>query len=155
MAPSSTIITFTDPPNEATLNNSQCRKSSQTPFTGSRWLTPPIRHIKRRGPLISRIALVTTDEVLSEFLNYFADAGQRKRDIVVGMFEEAMQHSKTVVLPQTRQSLLRGLDLYKARNDKSYSVTDCISMMTMRERNITEVLTHDRHFAQEGFKVLL
>lgn len=101
------------------------------------------------------LALVTTDEVLSEFLNYFADAGPRKRDIVVGMFEAAMQHSKTVVLPQTRQSLLRGLDLYKARSDKSYSVTDCISMMTMRERNITEVLTHDRHFAQEGFKVLL
>ena len=59
------------------------------------------------------------------------------------------------VLPQTRQSLLRGLDLYKARSDKSYSLTDCISMVTMRERNITSVLTHDHHFAQEGFTVLL
>jgi predicted nucleic acid-binding protein len=100
-------------------------------------------------------ALVTTDEVFSEFLNYFADAGERKRGIVVGMFEEAMKHAGVEVLPQTRQSLLRGLDLYKGRSDKSYSLTDCISMMTMRERNITDVLTHDRHFAQEGFKILL
>ena len=103
----------------------------------------------------SGTALITTDEVLSEFLNYFSDAGERKRSIVVGMFEEAMKHPAIEVLPQTRQSLLRGLDLYKARSDKSYSVTDCISMVTMRQRNITDVLTHDRHFAQEGFTVLL
>jgi predicted nucleic acid-binding protein len=72
-------------------------------------------------------ALVTTDEVLSEFLNYFAAGGERKRDIVVGMFDQAMKHAAIDVLPQTRQSLLRGLDLYKARSDKKYSLTDCIS----------------------------
>lgn len=99
--------------------------------------------------------LVTTDEVLSEFLNYFADAGARKRGIVVGMFEAAMRHPGIEVLPQTRQTLMRGVDLYKARNDKGYSLTDCISMVTMREHQISEVLTHDRHFAQEGFAVLL
>jgi predicted nucleic acid-binding protein len=46
------------------------------------------------------------------------------------------------------------LSLYKARADKGYSLTDCISMNTMRERNLTEVLTHDQHFAQEGFSLL-
>lgn len=112
-------------------------------------------HSAARAFDLTNQALVTTDEVLSDFLNYFADAGQRKRGIVVGMFEEAMQHSRILVLQQSRQSLLRGLDLYKARSDKGYSLTDCISMTTMRERNITDVLTHDRHFAQEGFKVLL
>jgi len=71
------------------------------------------------------------------------------------MFEEAMKHAGIEVLPQTRQSLLRGPDLYKARSDKSYSLTDCISMVTMRQRNITDVLAHDRHFAQEGFRLLL
>lgn len=87
----------------------------------------------------SQSTLVTTDEVLSEFLNYFADAGERKRRIVIGMFEEAFKHPGIEVLPQSRQSLLRGLDLYKARNDKGYSLTDCISMVAMRERNITNV----------------
>jgi predicted nucleic acid-binding protein len=99
--------------------------------------------------------LVTTDEVLGEFLNYFAAAGERKRGVVAMMFEETMSHNHIVVLPQTRDSLVRGFALYKARSDKGYSLTDCISMNTMSERNITKVLTHDHHFAQEGFTLLL
>ena len=98
--------------------------------------------------------LVTTDEVLIEFLNYFSAAGERKRGVVANMFEKTLSHPRVLVIPQTRESLLRGFDLYKARADKGYSLTDCISMITMRERNIAEVLTHDRHFAQEGFTAL-
>jgi predicted nucleic acid-binding protein len=98
--------------------------------------------------------LVTTDEVLGEFLNYFSAAGERKRGVVANMFEETMSHPRVLVIPQTRESLLRGFTLYKARADKGSSLTDCVSMVTMRERNIVEVLTHDHHFGQEGFTVL-
>ena len=76
------------------------------------------------------------------------------RTVVAGMFEETMSHPRVLVIPQTRESLLRGSTLYKARADKGYSLTDCVSMTTMRERNIAEVLTHDQHFGQEGFTVL-
>jgi hypothetical protein len=31
----------------------------------------------------------------------------------------------------------------------------CISMQTMRELEIIEMLTHDKHFTQEGFVILL
>jgi predicted nucleic acid-binding protein len=102
----------------------------------------------------SHSVLVTTDEVLTEFLNYFSAAGEPKRRVVGMMVEETMNHSRIIVLPQTRDSLLNGFALYKARGDKRYSLTDCISMATMVERNITKVLTHDQHFAQEGFTVL-
>lgn len=34
-------------------------------------------------------------------------------------------------------------------------MTDCISMSIMHEVGVTEVLTHDHHFAQEGFLILL
>lgn len=100
-------------------------------------------------------ALVTTDEVLSEFLNYFSAAGERKRRVVGIMVEKIMSHPRIIVWPQTRDSLLGGFALYKARSDKEYSLTDCISMATMRQRNITQVLTHDHHFEQEGFVLLL
>ncbi len=43
---------------------------------------------------------------------------------------------------------------YGKRLDKSYSLTDCISMIVMQQMGITEVLTHDKHFAQEGFTLL-
>ena len=58
------------------------------------------------------------------------------------------------VFPQTHASFLEGLDLYESRPDKEYSLTDCISMQTMRRAGLTEVLTNDRHFTQEGFHIL-
>lgn len=58
------------------------------------------------------------------------------------------------MIPQTRASFLSGMALYGQRPDKRYSLTDCISMQTMRSEGITEVLTNDRHFEQEGFQAL-
>ncbi len=57
--------------------------------------------------------------------------------------------------PQTHPSFLAGLDLYEARPDKEYSLTDCISMAIMRQEKITEILTLDAHFTQEGFTAIL
>jgi predicted nucleic acid-binding protein len=50
--------------------------------------------------------------------------------------------------------LLQGWNFYRARPDKGYSLTDCISMQTMRREGLTDVLTNDRHFEQEGFRAL-
>jgi len=58
------------------------------------------------------------------------------------------------VIPQSRESFLAGLQLYRARPDKGYSFVDCISMQTMRKEGLTGVLTNDRHFEQEGFRAL-
>jgi len=58
------------------------------------------------------------------------------------------------IVPQTPASFLAGIDLYGARLDKGYSMTDCISMQTMRAEGITDVLTNDLHFEQEGFQAL-
>ena len=55
---------------------------------------------------------------------------------------------------QSRASFLDRLTLYNARPDKGYSLTDCISMQTMRREGLTEALTNDRHFEQEGFRAL-
>ena len=48
-----------------------------------------------------------------------------------------------------------GLDLLAHRVDKDYSLCDAISFLQMQERGITEALTTDRHFEQEGFVRLL
>jgi len=58
-------------------------------------------------------------------------------------------------LQSTRNEFLKGLELYASRLDKGYSLTDCISMNICREFDITEILTHDHHFEQEGFRILL
>lgn len=47
------------------------------------------------------------------------------------------------------------LALLQSRLDKTYSLCDAVSFLLMRERNITDALTTDRHFEQEGFTRLL
>ena len=61
---------------------------------------------------------------------------------------------EVTVIHQTHELFLEGLTLYEARPDKEYSLTDCISMQTMRREGLTEVLTNDHHFTQEGFHIL-
>ncbi len=58
------------------------------------------------------------------------------------------------VIPQTHESFIAGLELFEKRFDQGYSLTDCISMITMKKLQITEILTHDKHFSCEGFFVL-
>jgi len=45
-----------------------------------------------------------------------------------------------------------GFDLFAARPDKAWSLTDCISFAVMTERGLSEALTADQHFEQAGFR---
>jgi len=104
---------------------------------------------------LSPCRLFTTDLVLIEFLNALADKGLHIRAAAVQMIEAIMNNPQVTVVPMNRRTFLRGLALYKARRDKGYSLTDCSSMLLMRERRLSEVLTTDRHFEQEGLVALL
>jgi predicted nucleic acid-binding protein len=47
------------------------------------------------------------------------------------------------------------MDLLRPRPDKNYSLCDAVSFLLMRQRGVTDALTTDRHFEQEGFVRLL
>ena len=47
-----------------------------------------------------------------------------------------------------------GWEYFKQHNDKSYSLTDCISFLVMNRLNIQLVLTFDKHFSQAGYQKL-
>lgn len=98
---------------------------------------------------------VTTDSVLCEVLNYFSGYGKEIRQEVSAFVMDVLADSSFQVIEQTRDNFLKGLELYASRLDKGYSLTDCISMNICRELGITEILTRDHHFEQEGFKILL
>ena len=97
--------------------------------------------------------IITTDDVLTEFMNFFCEHGEQMRGLAVETVRSI--HRSAIVPPQSREMLNRGIVLYEARLDKGYSLTDCISMETMRSRNLVEVLTPDHHFTQEGFQILI
>jgi predicted nucleic acid-binding protein len=104
---------------------------------------------------MAEVKLITTEDVLVELLNFFSGYGENARRGAVAQAETILTTSSIEVAPQSHETFMGGLDLYKARPDKGYSLTDCISMHAMRARGINEVLTHDDHFRQEGFTLLL
>jgi predicted nucleic acid-binding protein len=98
--------------------------------------------------------IVTSGDVLVEYLAFFAKAGPSVRAQAGRLAARLLQDPRVVVVPQSHELFLEGLDLYRGRPDKDYSLTDCISMIIMRRQGVTEILTQDRHFELEGFRAL-
>lgn len=107
----------------------------------------------RRFTVGQAATLVTTPWVLLELANALAKSKTR------GAFVEtwdALQFDEQVIITElTDESFHRGIELYRARKDKNWSLTDCISFTVMNERGITDALTGDHHFEQAGFRTLL
>jgi uncharacterized protein len=104
---------------------------------------------------VADATLVTTDEVLSEFLTALSGGGSALRRTAAKMVRAILASPDVRIATQSRESFLAGLAHYENRPDKSYSMTDCISMQMMRLAGITQVLTNDHHFSQDGFVVLI
>ena len=108
-----------------------------------------------QGSAISSWTLFTTDSIFVELLAFASGRGSTVRAAAVEFVRTVNKSSQTTVLQQTRELFDSALDLYEQRIDKRYSLTDCMSMIVCREQKISDVLTHDHHFAQEGFTILL
>ena len=98
---------------------------------------------------------VTTDAVLGELLAYVAERGIHARRQAVGLIDDLLLDPAWVLIRQTPDLFDRAFALYRRRLDKGYSLTDCMSMVVCGDLGITEVLSHDHHFEQEGFAILL
>lgn len=99
--------------------------------------------------------LVTTEEVLTEFLTHLSSGGPELRRRAAIAVRRIMSDPNIEVVHQTHESFMDGLDRYASRLDKGYSLQDCVSMNIMESEGIVEVLTNDRHFDQEGFAILM
>ena len=82
--------------------------------------------------LVVETKLLTTEDVLVELLNFFSEYGEKARRGAVTQAEGILADANIEVAPQSHEAFTAGLTLYKARPDKGYSLTDCISMHTMR-----------------------
>ncbi|MCH8961673.1 MAG: PIN domain-containing protein [Bacteroidetes bacterium] len=103
---------------------------------------------------LQNAVVVTTEEVFTEVLAYFSGRGEQLRSQAARDVRDLLRDPAIRVVPQSHESFLAGLKLYEARLDKDYSLTDCISMNVLKAERITDVLTNDEHFTQEGFRAL-
>jgi predicted nucleic acid-binding protein len=100
-----------------------------------------------------RARLVTTDWVLMEVADALAksECRSRVREFVLHL----RQSPGSEVVPASRESLEKALEMYHEHGDKEWTLTDCVSFVVMQERELTEALTQDHHFGQAGFLALL
>ena len=99
------------------------------------------------------VRLITTRAVLLEIGN--ALAKPHWRDVGSQLLTGFEQDPRVEIVPLDNALCRRGLDLFRSRPDKAWSLTDCISFVVMQERELTDALTTDQHFEQAGFTALL
>ena len=105
--------------------------------------------------MLGDIKIVTTETVLIEVLNYFSEYGSQTRKSAVDAVRTIMIDEEIEYFSHSPETFLDALDFYERRLDKGYSLTDCVSMLTMKNLDVREILTHDNHFEQEGLTILL
>lgn len=101
----------------------------------------------------SRASIITSEWVLTEVADGFAESKFRRQ---VYRFLNSFRTSSNVEVVAASSDLFDlGLEMYNQHADKLWTLTDCISFVIMRQRNVTEALTGDKHFEQAGFIALL
>ena len=99
--------------------------------------------------------IVTTEMVLTEFLNDLGSRGMSLRVAASQIVHELRLYAGVEIIPQTNTQFWSAASFYRERADKAWSLTDCASFLVMRDLGIQEALTYDRHFEQMGFRALL
>jgi len=99
-------------------------------------------------------SMLVNDYVLSEFIPLCQVRGLNRRK-TLAFVEEILASPFIEKVWTTEDHYTQALRLLKERRDKTYSLCDAVSFILMRERGITEALTTDKHFEQEGFIRLL
>ncbi len=97
--------------------------------------------------------LVTTRAVILEIGN--ALAKQRYRAAAIELLESLEFDPAVEIVPATEELCAQAFQLYRARLDQEWGLTDCLSLVVMQERGLTTALTTDKHFIQAGFEALL
>jgi uncharacterized protein len=96
--------------------------------------------------------LVTTEWVLMELAD--ALSAPEARTTAVGFLQAVRADALFDVVGYVPAVYQAGFDLFAARRDKGWSLTDCISFGVMTEQGLSEALTADHHFEQAGFRAV-
>jgi uncharacterized protein len=97
---------------------------------------------------------VTHSYVLAEFVA-LAQARRLPRMAALTFVSDLVENTDIETVWVDEVLHREAMALLRARPDKTYSLCDAVSFVLMRQRHVTEALTTDHHFEQEGFQRLL
>ncbi len=93
-----------------------------------------------------------TEAVLTEVGNALSSSN---RAGAVTFIRQCYQTANIRVVSVDAILLGQALDLYRARPDKAWGLTDCISFVVMQRQSLIDAVTTDNHFIQAGYRALL
>jgi len=96
--------------------------------------------------------IVTTAWVLLEFADAFSLSSTKP--FAIEAIKRIHRLPMFVVVGFDAAVYQAGFDLYEARSDKDWSLTDCIFFAVMTQRRLSDALTADHHFEQAGFRAV-
>lgn len=99
------------------------------------------------------VPLLTTGWVLTEVGDALSAPGRREAFLV--LLDTLRSDPDVTILPASADLFDRGVDLFRRRPDKDWTLTDCISFVVMESQGVSQALTGDRHFVQAGFQALM
>jgi uncharacterized protein len=105
-----------------------------------------VRQTKFVGRLVFSVAVQL--EVLDAF-----SKNSKLRSYAKYFWDYCSADNSLVILPLENALLQEAMQLFQSRPDKTWSFTDCISFVIMRQRKIKLALTADQHFQQAGFEI--
>jgi uncharacterized protein len=96
--------------------------------------------------------IVTTTYIIDEVLTFFSSRKRHAKAVEIG---KNLLESNLIELIQVDEKLFQaGWDFFQQHKDKTFSLTDCISFVVMKNRKIKSVLSFDKHFSQASFEKL-
>lgn len=110
-------------------------------------------HAKAVAQSVGPGGIVTSEWVLTELAD--AMAWRPKRQGFLDLHRLLRSDADVEIVPASTELFARGMELFEARRDKDWSLTDCISFVVMRDHRLTHALTGDRYFEQAGFVAML
>ncbi len=107
-----------------------------------------------RGNLFKeKVSFVTTNQIIIEVANTLSKL--RFKKAVVKLIESIEKSKDINVIFIDEEIYTQSWERYKDRDDKEWSLTDCISFIIMEDEGIQRAFTTDHHFEQAGFTKLL
>jgi len=99
------------------------------------------------------IRFAVSDYVIVEIANALSRAPWR--ETAIRLISSIYASDDVIVVEVDKALLQEAWELYRAREDKDWSLTDCTSFVIMNKGGMRRAFTSDNHFEQAGFSVLM
>jgi predicted nucleic acid-binding protein len=82
--------------------------------------------------------IMTTEAVLWEWMNALSDASTRR--VAIEGYRKCHGEARIEIVPFQAELIDAAVQLYEARPDKTWSLSDCLSFVAMERRQLTQAL---------------